>query len=90
MRELQPEPVTEVRRETMTEMLARVGDRYARRLLRAITPRPIRMVLCCPCCRHQHVDLGYWLSHPHKTHRCAYCSAGWTPAAVPTVGVTVL
>jgi hypothetical protein len=39
VRELPPEPPTPVCRETMIEMLKRVGDRYARALLRALGVR---------------------------------------------------
>lgn len=50
-------------------------------------PVPLRMLLFCPRCRGQHVDLGLWATKLHRTHLCEHCGHEWTPAPVHTVGV---
>lgn len=50
----------------------------------------IPMILHCPFCQAQHLDLGEWATKKHKTHLCVNCEKTWRPANVPTVGVESL
>lgn len=57
---------------------------------RALTPKPIDMLLFCPDCGEQHIDapeLPEWTNPPHKSHLCHGCGCIWRPADVPTNGV---
>lgn len=53
--------------------------------------QPIDMILFCPACGLQHVDISQpekgWDNPPHKTHECQGCGHLWRPAAAPTNGV---
>lgn len=58
---------------------------------------PIPMLLWCPACHKQHVDVGEFATRPHRTHRCTGedgkpggCGHEWRPAHVRTVGVEEL
>lgn len=55
----------------------------------AITP--INMVLHCPSCGRQHLDMPNevigWTNPPHRSHLCEKCGYVWRPADVPTNGV---
>lgn len=53
---------------------------------------PIPMVLWCPACGRQHIDMVHasdpdWTNPPHRSHKCASCSHVWRPADVATTGV---
>jgi len=63
---------------------------------------PINMVLHCPACGLQHVDMPDdetealekmargerpWDNPPHRSHLCHRCGHIWRPADVPTNGV---
>lgn len=55
---------------------------------------PIPMVLWCPLCGRQHLDMVHasdpgWTNPPHRSHKCAACAHVWRPADVATTGVTV-
>lgn len=56
--------------------------------------KPIPMLLHCPRCDVQHIDLGEWSTRPHRTHLCDKLAGGcgyeWRPAMVYTVGVAAL
>lgn len=58
---------------------------------------PLPMVLHCPECKQQHIDVGEFATRPHRTHRCTAeagngpgCGHEWRPALVRTVGVKEL
>lgn len=60
---------------------------------------PIPMILCCPACGLQHVDVddasGKWATALlHRKHLCkpedGGCGHVWQAANVPTVGVAEL
>lgn len=55
---------------------------------------PIPMVLHCPRCRMQHVDLPQpekgWTNPPHRSHECQGCGWIWRPADVATTGVDAI
>ena len=61
---------------------------------------PIDMVLHCPRCGWQHIDVAdrdtyekpaalgaAWTNPPHRSHLCLACLHIWRPADVPTNGV---
>ena len=48
---------------------------------------PVPMVMLCPKCCLEHLDVGEWAVRPHRTHRCAGCKHEWTPEEFATVGV---
>lgn len=52
---------------------------------------PIDMLLYCPRCSEQHVDLPNaeknWTNPPHRSHECQHCGYVWRPADVATNGV---
>lgn len=48
-----------------------------------ITP----MILYCPKCGLQHIDVNEWATKTHTIHRCEGCFNEWQPALIPTVGV---
>ena len=54
-------------------------------------PAPVPMILHCPTCGTQHIDLPDerigWTNPPHKSHLCLACGCIWRPADVPTTGV---
>lgn len=54
-------------------------------------PEPIDMLLYCPTCNIQHIDLPSpstnWTNPPHRSHLCHNCNTIWRPADVPTNGV---
>lgn len=51
--------------------------------------KPIDMVLHCPRCNKQHIDVpnDSWTNPPHRSHLCHGCGFIWRPADVPTNGV---
>jgi hypothetical protein len=56
---------------------------------------PIPLILHCPACHLQHVDVddesGKWATERvHRTHRCLGCQHEWRPANRYTVGVREL
>ena len=55
---------------------------------------PIPMVLFCPACGRQHVDMANpaegWDNPSHRSHKCGACSHVWRPADVPTAGVETI
>jgi len=55
---------------------------------------PIPMLLFCPKCGAQHVDMpdpeNGWANPPHKSHLCHQCKTVWRPADVETAGVACL
>lgn len=61
--------------------------------LRRRSPRepddPIPMILFCPACGCQHIDVpdGEWINPPHRSHLCETCGHIWRPADAPTSGV---
>lgn len=52
----------------------------------------IDMVLHCPKCGMQHIDVpdGDWTNPPHKSHLCHGCAHVWRPADVLTNGVVAV
>lgn len=65
--------------------------------LREALDTPIPMILHCPRCHQQHIDVGAFATRPHRTHRCTAeagngpgCGHEWRPAPVRTVGVKEL
>lgn len=75
---------------------------YVDHMLSANYPAPINMILFCPQCGFQHIDIaededvleseglspGVWKNPPHRSHLCAECGFIWRPADVPTNGVS--
>lgn len=68
-------------------------------------PAPIGMVLHCPKCGTQHIDMPedcpdspgrcecrrpHWKNPPHRSHLCHGCGHIWRPADVPTNGVAAV
>ena len=65
---------------------------------------PIDMVLHCPKCHMQHIDvpdahdllqrplvaLDRWTNPPHRSHLCLFCGFIWRPADVETNGVLAI
>lgn len=53
---------------------------------------PIPMILYCPDCHKQHIDVATetWPNPPHKTHQCQHCGREWKPCNFHTVGVAEL
>jgi hypothetical protein len=55
---------------------------------------PIDMLLYCPHCAEQHVDLPQpekgWDNPPHRSHECQACGWVWRPADMPTNGVAAI
>lgn len=55
---------------------------------------PIDMLLYCPHCAEQHVDLPQPEkgrdNPPHRSHECQACGWVWRPADVPTNGVAAI
>lgn len=55
---------------------------------------PIDVVLFCPVCKVQHVDIPEpdigWDNPPHKSHLCKNCGIIWRPCDVPTNGVVAV
>lgn len=53
--------------------------------------QPLNMVLHCPACGLQHVDVpepvDKWTNPPRRSHHCHGCGHIWRPADVPTNGV---
>lgn len=69
---------------------------YAERIVAAVREwmaaqpvDPIPMVLHCPACGTQHIDVATaeWPNPPHRSHLCGSCGCIWRPADVATVGV---
>lgn len=61
----------------------------------AFITKPIPMILNCPECGAQHIDVddasGAWAtSRHHRKHLCSNCGHIWMPAEVHTVGVKEL
>lgn len=58
---------------------------------RADLQAPIDVVLHCPRCRAQHIDVPEpergWTNPPHRSHLCHACGLIWRPADVCTNGV---
>lgn len=56
--------------------------------------RPIKIILHCPNCHHQHVDApepgSTWTNPPHRTHLCHACGNLWKPSHRNTDGVKEL
>jgi hypothetical protein len=52
--------------------------------------QPIPMVLHCPNCKQQHLDVGEWRMRAHRTHLCLHCQQSFTPSKLATVGVEAL
>lgn len=54
-------------------------------------PLPVPMLLFCPRCSEQHIDLPNesqgWTNPPHATHTCQHCGLLWRPSNVETTGV---
>lgn len=51
---------------------------------------PVPMLLHCPICGKQHLDVGEFATRRHTTHACQHCGLVWRPAIVATVGVEFL
>ena len=58
---------------------------------------PVDMVLYCPACGLQHLDMPEahpdrpaWSNPPHRSHLCSRCGHIWRPADVPTNGVAAI
>lgn len=57
--------------------------------------KPMDLVLFCPNCKLQHLDVGEWHERPHRTHLCETtplgyktgCGHEWQQLAFPTRGV---
>ena len=54
---------------------------------RSAQPEP--MVIFCPECKAQHIDLGEWATKPHRKHLCHSCGHVWKPHDHATVGVPI-
>lgn len=52
------------------------------------TPTPL--ILFCPVCTAQHLDVGEWATRLHRTHLCLDCGHLWRPSEDYTVGVETL
>lgn len=52
-----------------------------------IIPDAVDMVLFCPRCHVQHIDMFEWAETPHRSHLCHGCGTVWRPADVYTRGV---
>lgn len=71
--------------EGYDEDLERVLEQARKRV------KPKELILHCPQCQGQHVDLGKWrYVRVHKTHLCEHCGHLWRPFEFPTVGVLTL
>jgi hypothetical protein len=64
------------------------------RMLECFPPEtflPIPMILFCPACGLQHIDLPKpeigWANPPHRSHECQGCKFTFRPADIPTAGV---
>lgn len=51
---------------------------------------PVKMILFCPTCGHQHIDKKEWTTRRHRKHLCENCGGIWKPSNVYTVGVEYL
>jgi len=74
--------------DTILETLA---QKYQRRLDLGFTllkqSAPVEMVLRCPRCKRQHVDMGEWATKKHRVHACQFCAHEWRPFNYNTVGI---
>lgn len=68
--------------------LAELSAAQAKRIEGLVSPIP--MLLYCPHCFAQHIDMGDWAEIPHRTHLCANCKQTFRPAHRKTVGVLTL
>jgi len=49
---------------------------------------PLELLIYCPRCLKQHIDVGEFAKHAHKMHACQYCGLGFSASgSVPSVGV---
>lgn len=53
-------------------------------------PGVMDIIVFCPKCKRQHIDVAEWARRVHKTHRCMKCAYEWQPATIPTRGVKQL
>lgn len=53
---------------------------------------PVPMILHCPKCQMQHVDVATedWPNPPHRSHLCLGCGYVWRPSDFPTTGVVTI
>lgn len=98
-----PQPVrvelgtTEIERlrrlhELGADPMPTVSELYAQlEAARGAMQAPIPMLLFCPRCLLQHLDMPDpakdWTNPPHRSHLCARCGHVWRPADVFTEGV---
>jgi hypothetical protein len=47
----------------------------------------LEILLFCPRCKEQHIDVGTFATKPHKDHACQHCGLVWRPCKQPSVGV---
>src|ERR1051326_497335 len=78
---------------TETDVLYEIVEERLRKFKES--SRPIPLILHCPRCLRQHVDLDAGTGacgdlRVHKTHLCADCGYAWQPAKIVTVGVKEL
>jgi len=51
-------------------------------------PTPLELLIYCPRCLKQHIDVGKFATHAHKMHACQHCGLGFSASgSVPSVGV---
>lgn len=82
--------------DTTLELVTRAHHCLTKiRTLAEMGSDPLPVVLHCPACGRQHIDVPVnlqagWVTPPHTEHGCAFCGARWRPAAIETVGVEAL
>ncbi len=73
----------------LSYMIGERSESFENYLRQILNGKRIDMILFCPNCMHQHIDVkkGEWKNPPHKSHLCDTCGFIWRPADVPTNGV---
>ena len=78
----------------LSDSLRQIADRLS---VAGDDVAPIPMMLFCPKCGLQHIDMpdptDDWDNPPHKSHKCVGpngCGTVWRPADVPTEGVAAI
>ncbi len=81
-------------RETMNALSLILPDNLTEAaLVDKPDPTVIDLVLHCPSCKEQHIDMADesrgWTNPPHRTHECLFCGFTWRPCDRPTNGVFI-
>ena len=86
-------PLLELRRY-VNELLPGTENRNDLERIYELLETPIPMILHCPKCGEQHVDVADpengWHNPPHRSHLCPGCGTIWRPADVATTGVAMI